>query len=97
MIFDLNEKEAINLIKETETLNARSFVNDCLNYNVNILDVLKVIETYLIEFEPPYITDARNLINGGGWAFFNSAELKDINANDYYNIEIKPGVFLLIE
>ena len=95
MYIDLNEYELIQIITNTEHHNMKAFIDKCLIFDIAIFDALNVLYDYLNEYKTE-LTDVREVINNGLVTICNN-DFKAKYDKDFYFIEIKDGVYLVIE
>ena len=90
MKVDLGNYELFDLLSKGST-NQKHFVNQMQNFNLNVDDLFDEIENIFIDYEIK--DDIRSLINGGVLYIDNETH-NDVN---FINIELKDGVYLIIE
>lgn len=90
MKVDLGNYELFDLFSNGST-NQKHFVNQMQKFNLNVDDVFDEIENIFIDYEIK--DDIRSLINGGALYIDNETH-NDVN---FINIELKDGVYLIIE
>ena len=95
MFIDLTESETINIFLETEYHNTKSFINQCLEYDLSIYDTLKVLYDYLNKYDKE-ITDIRTTINDGLVSIVDKS-IKEDYEKDFQFIELNESVYLMIE
>lgn len=88
MKVDLGNYELFNLLSNGST-NQKHFINQMDKFNLNVDDVFDEIENIFIDCEIK--DDIRSLINGGVLYIDNETH------DDFFNIELKDGVYLIIE
>ena len=88
MKVDLGNYELFDLFSNGST-NQKHFVNQMQKFNLNVDDVFDEIENIFIDYEIK--DDIRSLINGGVLYIDNETH------DDFFNIELKDGVYLIIE
>jgi len=88
MKVDLGNYELFNLLSNGST-NQKHFINQMDKFNLNVDDVFDEIENIFIDYEIK--DDIRSLINGGVLYIDNKTH------DDFFNIELKDGVYLIIE
>lgn len=88
MKIDLGNYELFDLLSNGST-NQKHFVNQINKFNLNVDDLFDEIENIFIDYEIK--DDIRSLINGG--VLYIDNEIHD----QFINIELKDGVYLIIE
>ena len=97
MLMDLTINETMEILRKTDFKNVKQFIKDIETFKLYPMDVFKLIDDYLTEYEPLFITDIRTFIINGNVSIIDNESLKELNKNDFYIKQIVKDIYLCIE